>query len=87
MKKAALAWAIYRPMRRGFRASVSTGKWKPVSVFDLMLRGFRVNRCQHMAKTYTVFKIVDRSTILDFTLHLVAANAERLSSEYQRPKV
>jgi len=26
-----------------------------------------------MAKTYTVFKIVPRSTILDFTLHLIAA--------------
>ncbi len=26
-----------------------------------------------MAKTHTVFKIVDRSTILDFTLHLIAA--------------
>jgi hypothetical protein len=34
-------------MRRGFRASVSTGKWKPVSVFELMLRGFRVGRCEN----------------------------------------
>jgi hypothetical protein len=24
-----------------------------------------VNRCQHMAKTYTVFKIIERSIILD----------------------
>jgi hypothetical protein len=27
-----------------------------------------------MAKTWTVFKIIDRSIILDFTLHLIAAN-------------
>jgi hypothetical protein len=41
-----------------------------------------------MAKTHTTFNIVDRSTILDFTLHLIAAvYAERLTGEYQRPKV
>ena len=37
------------------------------------------------AKTYTVFKIIERSIILDFSLHLIAANyAERLSGGCDR---
>jgi len=42
-------------------------------VVEFMRRGFRVGRRQHMARTYTVFKIVERSTILGFSLHLIAA--------------
>ncbi len=77
-------------MLRGFRVNryqhYTGGKHSNSKL--AMLRGFRVSRCQHMAKTHTTFNIVDRSTILDFTLHLIAAvYAERLTGEYQRPKV